>query len=191
MELAEQDQRIIRDLKRLLYDVNDLARYRAADILGKVCGLLSHQDPESVSRLLQGLFTAVTDTAASSWGYIDAIGEIIRNRPEQFGGYVPQLYPLASDRALLPDVLRAFIMVAEPRPDILRKKVYQFIPLLNDPVPTIRGYAAMLLGKLEAGEAKDELGGLLEDDAPVGVYEGGQLLTRSVGDCATDALKRL
>jgi HEAT repeat protein len=191
LELAAQDHRIIRDLKRLLYDVNDLARYRAADILGKVCGLLSHQDPESVSRLLQGLFTAVTDTAASSWGYISAIGEIISNRPKQFGGYVPQLYPLASDRALLPDVLRAFIQIAESRPDILRKKVYQFIPLLNDPVPSIRGYTAMLLGKLEAGEAKDDLRELVDDEAPVEVYEAGQMATRSVGDLAADSLSSL
>ena len=191
LELAAQDQRIIRDLKRLLYAVDDLVRYRAADILGKVCGLISHQEPELVSRLLQGLFTAVTDTAASSWGYIDAIGEIISNRPEQFGGYVPQLYPLASDRALLPDVLRAFINVAECRPDILRKKGYQFIPLLGDPDPTIRGYAVMLLGKLEAGEAKDDLVGLINDEALVEVYEAGQLESRSIGNLASHALGRL
>ena len=82
-------------------------------------------------------------------------------------------------------------MVAECRPDILRKKGYQFIPLLNDPVPIIRGYAAMLLGKLEAGEAKDDLAGLVDDDAQVGVYEAGQLATRSVGDLAAHALSRL
>ena len=159
--------------------------------MGKVCGLLSRQEPESVSRLLQGLFTAVTDTAASSWGYIDAIGEIISNRPEQFAGYVPQLYPLASDRGLLPDVLRAFIKVAGCRPDILQKKAHQFIPLLKDSQPTLRGYAAMLLGKLEAGEAKNDLAGLVDDDAPVEVYEAGQLVTRSVGDLTAHALSRL
>jgi hypothetical protein len=191
LEMTAQDQRIIRDLKRLLYSVDDLVRYRAADILGKVCGLVSQQDPESVSRLLQGLFTAVTDTAASSWGYIDAIGEIISNRPGQFGGYVPQLYPLASDRALLPDVLRAFIKVAGCRPDILQKKAHQFIPLLKDPQATIRGYAAVLLGELEVEGAKEDLAGLVEDEASVGVYEAGQLATRSVGDLAAHALSRL
>jgi hypothetical protein len=133
----------------------------------------------------------VTDTAASSWGYIGAIGEIISNRPEQFGGYVPQLYPLASDRVLLHDVLRAFIKIAECRPDILQKKAYQFIPLLNDPVSTIRGYAAILLGTLEAGEAKEDLGELVNDEAPVEVYEEGQLMTRTVGDLAAHALSLL
>ena len=191
LELAAQDQRIIRDLKRLLYSVDDLDRYRAADILGKVCGLVSRQDPELVSRLLQGLFTAVTDTAASSWGYISAIGEIIGNRPEQFGGYVPQLYPLAWDRALLPDVLRAFIKVAGCRPDILQKKAHQFIPLLKDSQPTIRGFAAMLLGELGAKEAKEDLAALGYDEAPVEVYEAGQLVTRSVGDLAAHALSHL
>ncbi|MBN1833880.1 MAG: PBS lyase [Deltaproteobacteria bacterium] len=191
LEMAEQDQRIIRDLKRLLYAVDDLARLQAADILGKVSGLVSRQDPESVSRLLQSLFTAVTDTAASSWGYIDAVGEIISNRPDQFGGYVPQLYPLAADRALLPDVLRAFIRVSASRPDILRKKAYQFIPLLGDPDPTIRGYTAMLLGALEISEAKNDIAGLVDDEAPVQVYEAGQLAFRSVGDLASHALSRL
>jgi len=191
LELAEQDQRIIRDLKRLLYAVDDPTRFRAADILGKVSGLISQQNPEAVSRLLQGLFTALTDTAASSWGYIDAIGEIISNRPDQFGGYVPQLYPLVADKALLPDVLRAFIKVSGARPDILRKKGYQFIPLLKDPDPTIRGYTTMLLGELEVTEAKKDIAGLVDDEAPIQVYEAGQLESRSVGDLASHALSRL
>jgi hypothetical protein len=81
--------------------------------------------------------------------------------------------------------------VAESRSDILQKKVYQLIPLLHDPVPAIRGYTAMLLGRLEAREAKEDLIELVDDDATIEVYEEGQLVTRSVGDLAAQALNSL
>ena len=49
----------------------------------------------------------------------------------------------------------------------------------------------MLLGKLEAGEAKEDLAGLVDDETPVEVYEAGQLVTRSVGDLAAHGLSRM
>ena len=191
LSLAEQDKRVIRDLQRLLYSVDTLLRWRAADVLGRVSALIASYDPGTISKLLQRLFTAITDTAASSWGSLDAIGEIISNSPETFAGYTPQLYPFAGDRALLPEVLRALGNIGGKRPDLMRKRAFHFVPLLQDPEPEIRGYAAILLGNLGADEAKDDLTRLEEDSADLEVYRNGQLEKQTVGQLASEALAKL
>jgi HEAT repeat protein len=191
LKLAAQDKRIIRDLQRLLYSVDKLIRWRAADVLGRVAAVIAKYDPRAISKLLQRLFTAISDTAASSWGSLDAIGEIISNRPEQFGGYMPQLYQFASDRGLLAEVLRALGKIGEKRPDLIRKNAFHFIPLLQDFDPEIRGYAAILLGNLGVHEAKEDLTRLAEDSIGMEIYRNGRLEKQTIGHLATEALGKL
>ena len=191
LDVAKEDKRIIRDLQRLIYSVDKLLRLRATDALGKVSGVIAEYDPGAISKLLQRLFSASADTAASSWGCLDAIGEIISNSPEQFGGYMPQLYHFAGDRDLLAEVLRALSNIGDKRPDLMRKRAFHFVPLLQDPEPEIRGYAAKLLGNLGAHEAKDDLTRLEEDSAGLEVYRNGQLEKQTVGQLASEALAKL
>jgi len=191
LRMAAQDKRIIRDLQRLIYSVDKLLRWRATDALGKVSGVIAEYDPGAISKLLQRLYTASADTAASSWGCLDAIGEIISNSPEHFAGYMPQLYQFAGDRALLAEVLRALGKIGKVRPDLIRKTTYRFIPFLQDPDPEIRGYAAILLGNLGAREAKDDLTRLGEDSEAVEVYRQGRLKKQTIGQLASEALEKL
>ena len=192
VELAGQDKRILRDIQRLLYSADPLIRCRAAEAMGRTSSVIARKDPAIISRLLQGLFTSISDTAASSWGYIGAIGEIIHHNPDQFLGYVPELYGFMRDRALLPEVLDALGKIAQNKPEALRKKAYYFIPLLQDEVPQIRAYAIMLLGHLHTREARDDLLNLLEDRTPVVLYRNGRLHEDlTVGQLAGEALDRM
>jgi hypothetical protein len=191
MDMAGRDKRIIRDLRRLLYSADRLLRWRAAEALGKVCAVIAESDLETVSRLLQGLFTSVSDTAASSWGALDAIGEIISRRPEAFSGYLPRLYQLTRDRALLAEILRALGKIAEAKPDLLRKMTFQFIPLLQDPDPEVRGYSAILLSLLKAIEARDDLLRLEHDPSAIEIYRNGDLVRITVGELSSQSLKTL
>jgi hypothetical protein len=189
IDLADEDHRIIRDLKRLLYSVDKLQRSRAAEAMGKVAAQISLKDPGIISRLLQGLFTALSDTAASSWGYIETIGEIIKNNPKQFAGYLPQIYQFTRDKALLPDVLKALANISESFPNLVRKNTMHFIPLLNDPNAEIRGYAVLLIKNLRAKEAEDDLKLLLNDQAEIDVYHDGNIESLSIGQLASEALE--
>ena len=191
LNIARQDKRIIRDLQRLLYSVDKLLRWRAADVMGKVSALIAQKDPGAISKLLQGLITSLSDTAASSWGSLDAIGEIIAARPEQFGGYMPQLFHFLKDRALLAEALRALGNIGRTRPDLLRKKAFHFFPLLQDPDPEIRGYTSMLLGDLGAVEAKEDLGKITGDATEIEIYRDGEILQTTVGQLAVEAIKKL
>jgi hypothetical protein len=191
LDLANQDHRIIRDLQRLIYSVDRLTRCRAAEAMGKACALIAQKEPGIISRRLQGLFTAITDTAASSWGYIGAIGEIIRHNPGQFAGYIPELYRLMRDRALLPEVLDALGKIAQKKPEAMRKNSRHFIPLLRDHDAEIRGFATILLGNLKAHEAKDDVTKLLDDTASIEVYRDGAIESLAVRQLASEALEKL
>lgn len=191
LEAADHDRRLLRHIQRLLYTVDPLLRYKASDLLGKVTASIATRDPGTVSKLLQGFFTSISDTAASSWGALDAIGEIIRHSPEQFAGFLPHLYPLLRDKALIPEVLRALGRIGAVRPELLRGKAFHFIPLLDDPDPEIRGYAAILLGNLGAHEARDDLTRLLGDSSSLEIYRQGTLERMTVSQLASESLQRL
>jgi HEAT repeat protein len=189
--MAGQDNRVLRDVKRLLYSVEKLYRWRAAEALGKISAVIAPKDPGAVSKLLQGLFTSVSDTAASSWGSVDAIGEIISALPDHFSGFVPQLVQISRDPSLLPEVLRAMGIIGAARPDLLRRFSYPMIPLLHHSDPEVRGYAAILLGRLKAHEAKEGLMKLKEDTAAIEIYRAGQIEGTTLQQLAAESLATL
>ena len=191
LAMAEEDKRIIRDLKRLLYSADDLLRWRAAEALGRVSAVIAESDSGTVAKLLQGLFSSLMDTAASSWGALDAIGEIISRNSELFSGYIPQLYQMVRDRTLLPEILRALVKIGRTTPEPMRKTGPYFLPFLDDPNSAIRGYAAVLLGQLGIQDAKEKLARLSDDPAELSIYEDGEVVTATVGRLSSDALKRL
>jgi hypothetical protein len=191
LAMAREDKRIIRDLKRLLYSADDSLRWRAAEALGKVSAVIAENDPGTIAKLMQGLFSTLMDTAASSWGALDAIGEIIAQNPQQLSGYIPQLYQLVRDKTLLPDIFRALGKISLTYPEPMRKAGPHFVPFLNDPDPAVRGNAAILLGRLGITEAGKPLSKLTEDPAELSVYEGGNVIAATVGRLCSEALKRL
>jgi HEAT repeat protein len=191
LSMAERDIRILPALRRLLYSVDSLLRWRTADILGKVSAFIASRDPGAVSKLLRGLFTSIVDTAASSWGAVDAIGEIITNRPELFAGYLPQLIQLTRDQALLVEVLRALGNIAETNPHLMQRSTFRLIPLLSDPDPETRAYAAILLANLGAHEVKEDLARLKQDKATIEIYRDGALVKKTIGEIAAESLEKL
>jgi hypothetical protein len=191
LTLAEKDKRIVRDLQRLLYSAEVLLRHQAADLLGQVCAVIAQQDPGSVTRFLQGLFTSILDTAASSWGSVDAIGEIIRNSPERFSAHIGQLYQLTRDRALVGDILRALARISETRPAVMRKTAYQFIRFLADADPGNRACAAIILGNLDAREAGEDISRLADDSSAIELYRNGKMESLTVGQVASEVLRTL
>ena len=191
LAMAEEDKRIIRDLKRLLYSADDTLRWRAAEALGRVSAVIADSDSVTVAKLLQSLFSSLMDTAASSWGALDAIGEIISRNPDLFSGYISQLYQMAKDRTLLAEILRALEKISRTTPEPMRKTGPYFLPFLGDPNPAVRGYAAILLGRLGIQEAEEKLARLSDDPAELPIYEDGEVLTTTVGRLSSDALKEL
>ena len=191
LDVAGEDKRLIRNLQRLLYSGDDLFRQRAAEILGMVSAVIAERDPGTISRLLQRLFTSIIDTAAFTWGAFEAVGEIISHKADLFAGYIPQVYQFLADKNRRAQVLQTIGRVARSRPDLIRKDTFHFIPFLDDPDPLVRGYAAWLLGNLQAKEAREDLEKLREEMCEINIYENGNLEKKTMGQVALEALKKL
>jgi len=189
--IARADKRIIRNLQRLLYSGDDLFRQRAAEILGQVSAVIAETDPGAISKLLQRLFTSVMDTAASSWGAFEAIGEIISHKTELFAGYIPQLYQFLADETRRAQVLQAIGRIAKSRPDLIHKITFHVIPFLQDTDPLVRGCTAWLLGNLGAYEVLEDLDKLRDESHEIYLYENGKLEKKTVGQVASEALEKL
>ena len=190
LDAAQEDKKIMRYLQRLLYSGDDLFRWRAAETLGKACAIISNRDPGIVSKLLQGLFYSITDTAAFPMGAFESIGEIIGNRPDLFGGYTPQLYQFFADETRKTQALQALVRIAKASPELLRKHTLYFFDFLEDPDPAVRGYTALLMSDLGAHETKRDLEKLVRESHEIEIFEGGELKIKTVGQVASEALKR-
>ena len=143
------------------------------------------------SVLPENLFISISDTAASSWGALNAIGEIIHNNPKDFVSYAPQMYPLMADRELLPDVLRALSRIITVEPEAFQKIRFRFLPLLKDSDIEIRAYAVIMLGDMGSKEAKDDLKDLINDRGELEIYEDGIFKKVTVGELASKALEKI
>ena len=191
VSVAGEDKKLVRNLQRLLYSGDDLFRKRAAEILGKVSAVISESDPGTISKLLQRLFYSISDTAAFTWGAFEAIGEIIRYRPDLFAGYIPQLYQYLLDETRRAQVIEVIGRIAQLKPDLFRKTTFHFIPFLIDPAPLVRGYTAWLLGNLGAYEVREDLERLQDEKHEIRIYENGKLENKTVGRVASEALEKL
>lgn len=197
LEIAGQDQRLLRFLERLLYSGDEQLRLRAADAMGQVAGIIAPGKPRVVAKALQKLFTSVSnaDYGSSNWGALDAIGAIIQNVPDLFAGHMPSIFLFLSDPELRPRALRALGTVAGTNPGLLQKSWTFYTPFLADENPATRGYTAWLLGRLDPSplglgipEARAGLKQITGHQHPVVIYEMGQLNHKTVGDLAREAL---
>ncbi|MCD6306625.1 MAG: HEAT repeat domain-containing protein [Deltaproteobacteria bacterium] len=191
LDVAGHDKRLIRNLQRLIYSGDDQFRKRAAEALGQACAIIAETDHGAVAKLLQGLFYAITDTAAFTWGAFEAIGEIISRRPDLFAGYVAQIYQYLADASRRGQALEAIGRVALARPELLRRHTFHFFVYLEDPDPVVRGHTAWLMGNLGAYEAKTDLERLQNEVHPLQIYMNGNLKQTSVGQVASEALKKI
>jgi hypothetical protein len=173
IDAATKDKKIIPYIQRLLYSADDLIRSRAAEAMGKATAVIAEHDPGAVKKLIKNLFIAITDTAASSWGAIETIGQIISRTPGLYASYAPQLYPFMSDKALLPNVLRALTLITAATPEPFNKIRFSLIRLLKEKEAEILAPAVMIIGNLRVKEALSDIMILKSDMREVSIYEGG------------------
>ena len=189
MEAARQDKKIIPFIQRLIYSADDLTRMKATDALGLAAAVITEYNPGSISKLLKNLFISISDTAASSWGAIDAIGQIISKSPKLYASYTPQLYQYIPDKELLPEVLRALGNITSVEPDPFRKLKFGLLPLLKDENKEILACTIIIMGNLRAKEATADLIILSDDKTEIEIYDKGSFYKKTISELALTAIK--
>ncbi len=192
VDYAFDDLRTLRFMQRMLYDPLDDNRWLYAWIIGQVCRRLSTRKPGAVSDMLHRLYEACTDSAATHWGLLETVGSIIAARPDIFGGFARHMYMFRGAPSNRVIVLWALGSIAAVSPGIIRgTPFYSLFPFIPHPDSFTRGHAARLFGNIQATEVKSEIEKLIDDPAKVTVYEQGLPIYTTVGQLATEALKKI
>jgi len=192
VDLCFDDRRTLRFLQRLLYEPDTAARYRAAWILGEVCGRVATREPGPVADLLHRLFEACSDSAASSWGMVEAIGAIIAARPDIYGAFTRHLFNYMGDPGTREAALWGLGEIAAVRPDLIRKTpFFSLFPMLNNSSSVLRGLTLRLLGRIKACEAGFQIMALQNDTTSVCIYERGEPLHTTVAELSALASRAI
>jgi HEAT repeat protein len=138
------------------------------------------------------LYWSLNDESGGiGWMSAPALGEIGRRAPQLLSQCVRPLVRYLDEPFLLPGALWAIGRLAPAYPAETREVVPEVALRCSSTDPSVRAHAAHALGQVGDGRARGALLGLGQDERPVRLYEGGQLVTKSVREWAGEALARL
>jgi HEAT repeat protein len=190
--LAEKDRAAISHLFSLIYNPEGLTRWRAIEGLGYVGGELGRRDPDVGREIIRRLFWSLSDESGDfGWSAPEAIGEVIKNQPDLYGSFTPQVFSFFEDERLRRGVIWAMGRIGKRNPELVQDAIPSLIAALSDANPQVRGFAAWSLGEIGVEDAALELSRLRGDVNTVLIYEAGKLWQRTVGEVAMDALANI
>ncbi len=190
---AEHDKRVLSELIALTLSEDDLIGWRAVKALGLASAVVAARDAEFVRGILRRLQWSLNDESGSiGWRAPQAMGAILAASPGAFAEFAPIIASTldVDETHFYPGVLWAIGIIAKHHRARVEFALPQIRALLRDTSPQTRGMAAFCLGCLRDTESRGALAQLLDDDAPVRVFEDDELRTRTVGALARDALQK-
>jgi len=190
--LCFDDKKTLRLLQRLLYEPDEGKRWRIAGIIGQVTSRVASREPGQVAEMLHRLFEACSDSAATPWGMVETLGEIISGRPDIFGAFTRHLLNYMGDSSTQIQVVWALSKIARVRPDLIRATpFYNLFHFIDHPDPAMRGQVARLLGRINATEVATQLMALTEDMAELSIWEDAICTQYTVSALAQEAVARI
>lgn len=188
LALAGQDRSLVRTLVSLLYDSDELLRWRAVSMIGH----LAAAQPERVEPLVTRLLWTLNDESGGiGWTSAPALGEIGRNAPALLREAVRVVVHYQDDPTLLPGVIWAIGRLATAYPRETQEVVPRLVDHLRSTSPGVRGQATWAVGEIGDQRAKAPLGELAEDHETARLYVDDELVTREVRAWAEEALAKL
>lgn len=191
LALAEEDSRVLNELQRMLYTPDELLRWRIIDILGEVCKKVGERRPDLVSKLLSNLLQSVSYPGASAWGALEAAGAIISTNPDLLGEFSPALLSFLKQKNLWKEVTWAIGKIAAVKPDLVKYAFRSLCSFLEDPDPTLRGYAVWALGSIGYNDVIEKLKKLETDGEQLLIWREEELKDMTVAQLAKEALDKI
>jgi HEAT repeat protein len=186
--LAVEDRRAVTALNRLLFDGDELTRWRAVRGLGEV----AQEDPYLLDKVISRLFYTMNDDSGSiGWMAPQALGAILVGDPDLVEDYFSIVITSMENEVFRPGAVWAVGLVAEYRPDLVEEAGEQVLSRLNDPSPEVRGTAAWAMGRMRYTPARTGLTRLLNDQAELHFYEDDRVQSKNVAQLAQAALAKL
>lgn len=198
---SEPIHRRVSILLGLLSAPREITAWRAAALLGETVAERARQDPEKGREVLRRL----------AWSLNEESGSIIRAAPLAMAEVMVRHHGLAREFASLllsyltpggcyleypplqQNVIWGLGRLARDLPQVLDADdmTEALLPFLHSPEAALRGAAAWALGGCAAGwgPAREELEGLLNDNADVRLMEEGEPVDTTVAELAGGAMQ--
>ncbi|WP_022853365.1 DVU0298 family protein [Thermodesulfatator atlanticus] len=181
-------------LRKVLYSADPLLRWKAILTLGEAAQAVLKSRPDIVADLIKRLIYSSADSAASAWGALETVGEIIRREPERFGLFVKNLFAFLKYPEFRPAALWALYRIGEKKPSLIRgERVFVLVELLKDATPETRALATLACASSKILEALKELKKLTNDDTEVEIFNPEKQIfeRRTIADLAKEAIEKI
>jgi len=174
---------VIAALINTLYSMDELLRWRAVECLGLLTNQISIAEPDRAKEIIRRLFWALNDeSGGSGWASPEAVGEVIRNRPDIYSEFVSILVSFREDPSLVRGIIWALGRIGEVQPAL----VNDYIPLLHNLLgasdPQLRGLALWALIKIKAEIPTENKALLKKDNNEFQIYENKHLYKYKIAE---------
>jgi len=172
---------VIAALINTLYSMDELLRWRAVECLGLLTKQISLTEPDRAREIIRRLLWALNDeSGGSGWASPEAVGEVIRNRPDRYSEFISIIVSFREDPSLVRGIIWALGRIGEVEPVL----VDDYTPLLQDLLeasdPQLRGLALWALKKIKTDIPAEKKELLRKDNSEFQVYENKYLTKHKI-----------
>ena len=190
VEFARGDKRVIGVLCGLLFEQDDLLRWRVVEGLGAVAGEAATADIAPVRELLRRLEWLMNDeSGGAGWHSPEAMAAIVLSVPQLLDTFGVIIGAYLDDEPLKRGAHWAVAAISKVRPDLFSDKIDQLRESLTSADPWIRGCAVVALTSVAPESAAEMVNPLCDDSGTLELYQRatGKLRTTTVGELAKAA----
>jgi hypothetical protein len=175
VELSREKRNLFSRLVAMTYDKGDVIAWRAMEAIGAITARMSPDEGRAVIQKV--LWMLREESGNNAWSGPEILGEILRANPGPYRDVVPVLVSFHGEEFFRPGVLWAMYRIARRWPDLIEPFSDIAVEYLDSPDPSVRGYAALVLGRL--GKPFPEKA-IADDNNTVLCYDEGTLTQKPV-----------
>jgi len=186
-DMAAGRRRVLGMLRSLTFDRDRLVGWRAVEAMGVVADRLADQNPDAVIEELRSLFWLLSEESGGvCWHAPEAMAEIVRRRPSEFSSYISITATLINEMAdedldhFRPGILWAIGRLGSLAAGTIDEVLPAIEASLDQSDPQARGMAVWCLGQIGRADLLEGRAELLDDSAPVTLYEDSALTQTTV-----------
>ncbi len=185
--------RLLAPLLSFLCSPDELLKWRAVTALGLAVARMADVDLESARVVLRRLMWTLADESGGiGWGVPETIAEILTWNAvlaSEFSdiliGYTEEDGNCWGNDTLVLGAVWGLGRLAQVRPELLPAATPCLEKFLSSPHPAFRGTACWAIRRIGANLPSAHAAALLADQAPLALYDNGELRARRVCDLAS------
>ncbi|MBW2491511.1 MAG: HEAT repeat domain-containing protein [Deltaproteobacteria bacterium] len=191
-------RRVVNPLFSFFYSTDEWVKWRAVTAVGVVVARLAHKDLESARVVMRRLMWNLNDESGGiGWGSPEAMGEIMARHDglaREYAcilvSYINEAGNFLEHEMLQRGVLWGLGRLAHTRPELVQDASVYLPPFMQSKDAVHRGLAAWVAGAIPSEMTKSLLKRLVTDKARINIFIRMNLVERTVGQLAAEALSQ-